>query len=128
MTEISLDKKYRTKNKCEINILSHHPDQIFCYIGEYEFSTGRWYPSSWSAKGTNISGNEYLDLIEVKEPQYAYLNVYKELCCDKLLLFDEEVGNSREIADERCEDILDEYGYLTRVGCLKVPLEERFDD
>lgn len=128
MTEISLDKKYRTKGgNNEVRLHSYHSYQHFCYIGEYLAGNGIWLPFSWSKEGKGYGDNsDYFNLVEVKEPQYVYLNVYKEE--DELVLFNEPVSNSRKMADINCKPTLIKNEFFTRVGCLKVLLEERFDD
>lgn len=126
MTEISLDKKYRTKGGYEVNLFSFHDGQTYCFIGEYKSQINRWVASAWTGDGKNITTFRDYDLVEVKEPQYVYLNVYKEE--DEFLLFSERISNSREMADKNCVPVLINNEFVKRVGCIKTLLEERFDD
>lgn len=70
-TEISLDKKYRTRNGSQVRILTvSSPDENYPVCGAVK-TTGGWINKCWTKEGyTHLFGSEHhLDLIEIKKPE-----------------------------------------------------------
>ena len=118
MPKFEVGKVYTTRNGLKAKILAWHPNQSRAYIGEVEGYGGKWGPTSWLIDGKEASS--YLPTLDLMpEEKYVWINVYKDkegqLYCYGRRHF------SREAADIAAS-------IPTRVGCIKVKLEERFDD
>jgi len=77
--QISMDKKYKTRDGREVKIYSVEGNVYDCIHGAIKQRNGNWELRSWHKDGTTWSdGEDPLDLIEVKERKKfeRWINVF----------------------------------------------------
>lgn len=116
--KIDITKKYRTRSKCDVRLLSCDGAQPYNVIGVID-DDGIKINQTWSSKGEEVIGlSGELDLVEVKPPfsRVVYFNIYSENAAVK-------AHSSRVHADRNAG--------FGRVACVRAVIEGeegQFDD
>lgn len=119
--KIDITKKYRTRSKCDVRLLSCDGAKPYNVIGVMD-ADGIKINKTWSSEGEEIIGlSGDLDLVEVKPPfsRVVYLNIYGETRGSAAV----KAHSSRVYADINAG--------FGRIACIRAVVEGRegqFDD
>lgn len=119
--KIDITKKYRTRSKCDVRLLSCDGAKPYNVIGVID-DDGIKINQMWSSKGEEVIGlSGELDLVEVKPPfsRVVYLNIYAEARGEASV----KAYSSRVYADINAG--------FGRIACIRVVIkgeESQFDD
>jgi len=116
--KIDITKKYRTRSKCDVRLLSCDGAKPYNVIGVMD-ADGIKINKTWSSEGEEIIGLfGDLDLVEVKPPfsLVVYFNIYSENAAVK-------AHSSRALADINAG--------FGRIACIRMEIkgeEGQFDE
>lgn len=112
MYKFEVGKTYKTRDGHEAVIYAFYPNQEWCYHGAIKFEDD-WLVTNWTKEGA---------ILDLMPPEgYFYINIYES--SSGTLYPANKTHTCKRDADQVSINTT-----YNRVGCIKVKLEERFDD
>lgn len=117
---IDFSKPVQTRDGRKVRIyVTDGPYAEYPVVGETIDHDGMRWSCTWTLAGTfdeESPDKNCLDLVNVPEEQFVYVNVYTTL------------DGLRCVGCYATRKIADRFSQQGRVGCLRINLEPRFDD